>query len=384
MKNGKLELLFCTDGIFPHAIGGMQRHSRLLIEELAKDADLRIIVVHPHAGQHIFNDLPDISEIAVDPGKSSGNYLLDCYNYSKKVYAVAAAHPHAVIYSQGLSVWYRISRIGQRLIINPHGLEPYQTISLRDKMITAPFRMIFGYLFRQASAIVSLGGKLTGILQQLTGDKKNKIVILPNAVNVTAPLSRTWDGAPLKFLFVGRFAFNKGIGVLLETIAALNASGYENKLFFNLVGKGPLYDEFREKYRADNIHFAGFTDDNQLNELYRTNDVFILPTLFEGMPTVVLEAMCYSMPVIVTDVGATRELVDEQNGFIIEKNSVDSLKEAIIKYFSMSAAERASLGDHSYRKVRDNFTWPVVAQKHKQVFQRLKNKMEEAQQQISR
>jgi glycosyltransferase involved in cell wall biosynthesis len=366
----KLEIVFCTDGIFPHAIGGMQRHSRLLVEELAKDHGLSIIVVHPHAAKKVFDESTGVEEIEIDIGRSSGKYLVDCYTYSKEVFKIIRQHPQALIYAQGLSVWYNITHTGKRVIINPHGLEPFQAISLKDKIITAPFRLIFRYLFKRSAMVVSLGGRLTGILQQLAG-ANGKVVVLPNAVNIPAEMNRSFTNLPVKFLFVGRFAFNKGIGILLDAIMELNKEGYENKMFFNLVGKGPLYDEFKSIYQAPNIHFAGFADDNELSALYRSSDVFVLPTLFEGMPTVVLEAMCYSMPVIVTDVGATRELVDESNGFIIEKNSVDSLKKAMLKYFNMTAVERKSLADRSYLKVKDNFTWPVVAEKHKTIFRQL-------------
>ena len=352
----------------------MQRHSRLLIEELARDENLKLIVIHPHLHTRVFKEQPAVVEIVADPGKSSGRYLVDCYRYSKKVFAILQQYPRAIIYAQGLTVWYHIGKIGNRVIVNPHGLEPFQTISLKDKMVTLPFRIIFSSLFRQAGAVVSLGGRLTGILQNLLGDNRDKIAVLPNAVNIPPPMQRSCVQQCVKFLFVGRFAFNKGIGVLLEAVRQLNQAGYGDKMFFDLVGKGPLFDKFKNTYQAPNINFAGFADDDKLVELYKTNDVFVLPTLFEGMPTVVLEAMCYSMPVIVTDVGATRELVDDKNGFIIEKNDVQSLKHALIKYFNSSPVERKMLADHAYLKVKDNFTWPVVAEKHKKLFYQMENK----------
>jgi glycosyltransferase involved in cell wall biosynthesis len=375
MIPGSLRIVFCTDGIFPHAVGGMQRHSKLLIEELAKDERIQLTVIHPHHGKQIFNDHHSIKEIGIDQGKSSGIYLIDCYNYSKQVYKILQEYKDALIYSQGLSVWYKINRIGKRVIINPHGLEPYQTISIKDKLISTPFRIIFGYLFKKSAAVVSLGGRLTDILGNLRSLNKNKIIVLPNAVNIPEQQMRSYNNHPVKFLFVGRFAFNKGIGVLLEVAEKLNLEGFEDKMIFNLVGKGPLFEEYKKAYSAPNIHFIGFADDDKLIDLYKENDVFVLPTLFEGMPTVVLEAMTYSMPVIVTDVGATLELVNSSNGFIIEKNDPESLKEALLKFYHLTGVERKSLSEQSYLKVKDNFTWPVVTGKYKDLFFRLKKNM---------
>ena len=60
----KRQLLFCTDGIFPHAVGGMQKHSLLLIEQLVKYTDWEIIVIHPHK-ENILPSEYKIKEIAI-------------------------------------------------------------------------------------------------------------------------------------------------------------------------------------------------------------------------------------------------------------------------------------------------------------------------------
>ena len=366
----KIPVLFCTDGIFPHAVGGMQRHSRLLVEELAQTGMVDLVVVHPHEGVQVFDPARGIREIAIPKEKSTGKYLLDCYNYSKHVYRIADAHPDAIIYSQGLSVWYNIGKIGNRVIVNPHGLEAYQTLTFRDNMLGLPFRLIFNHLFRKARYVVSLGGRLTDILKARTAE--NKVVVLPNAVNIPEPNPRAFNKLPLQFLFVGRFAFNKGINVLAEAAKQLNDEGYADKFVFNLVGKGPLFDEYKQTYNFKNLVYLGFADDDKLYELYRTNDVFVLPTLFEGMPTVVLEAMANGMPIIVTDVGATLEMVDSSNGFIIEKNDVASLKKAILEYDKMTPEARKLLSEASFNRVKDNFTWKIVAEKHLRVFEMMK------------
>ena len=82
---------------------------------------------------------------------------------------------------------------------------------------------------------------------------------------------------------------------MLQTISELNAEGLEKQMHFNLVGKGPLYEQMISEYKLPNITFAGFADDEQLKAFYTSSDAFIFPTLFEGMPTVVLEAMSFQL-----------------------------------------------------------------------------------------
>lgn len=360
-----IKILFCTDGIFPHAVGGMQRHSRLLVEKLAKIPDLELIVVHPHQNITVFSNIA-IKEIGLPAINTKGNYLLNCYEYSKLVYKTALLYPDAVIYSQGLSVWHGISKLGSRTIINPHGLESYQSLSFRDYLTGIPFRTIFNYLFRTSHKVVSLGGRLTDILKKVIPEQK--IAVLPNAVNVPQFVERQFNSKPIRFLFVGRFALNKGINILAEAVTVLNNNGFGEQIEFNLVGKGPMYEEYMQKYRHPNLHFSGFADDDKLNELYRSYDVFVLPTLFEGMPTVVLEAMAHGMPIIVTDVGATLMMVDASNGWIIEKKNVQSLVNSIKNYLQLPDTERRNLSESSYKKVKSQFTWDIVAQKHAELF----------------
>ncbi|HKR03070.1 MAG TPA: glycosyltransferase family 4 protein [Bacteroidia bacterium] len=365
-----MQLLFVTDGIFPHAVGGMQRHSRLLIEELSKIKELELIVIHPHDTLKVFKDSDNIKEIGLKTTKTKNisEYFFNAYKYSKQVYKELKKFPGALIYSQGMSVWYGIKDVGNRLIINPHGLEPYQVLTLKEKIITAPYRYVHNYLFKHAAKIVSLGGRLTDIFIKDLNLPKEKIAVLPNAANVPELISRNFNHTPLQFLFVGRFAFNKGIQTLVDTVLELNKEGYADKFRFALVGKGPLYDHFLNTYKEPNLKFYGGADDAALFKLYKESDVFVLPTLFEGMPTVVLEAMGYGLPVIVTDTGATRQLVDESNGFIIEKKDVSSLKSAILKYAGLNAEERKKLSEASYNKLKNNFTWTIVAQQHFELF----------------
>lgn len=363
-------LVFCTDGIYPHAIGGMQRHSALLLEELARINTLDITVIHPHK-EKVFDNSLGIKEISLNY-TSGKNYLKSCYDYSKLVYHEIKKLNPDVIYSQGFSVWYGIRKIGSKVIVNPHGLEPFQTLEFIDTLKTAPMRILERYQFKYSAKVISLGGKLTEILSANVPSPRRKIVVIPNAVNLIDQQKRNFEKNTLQLLFVGRFAFNKGINILMQAISDLNTEGYKDLLHFNIVGKGPLYEEYIQKYDYANVTFVGFADDATLAQQYRDNDLFVFPTLFEGMPTVVLEAMVTGMPIVVTDTGATRELVDSSNGYVVEVNNVRAIKWAIQSFYQLSSDQRMQLSNASYNKVKDQFTWKHVAQKHLELFESFK------------
>lgn len=369
MPNRK-QVIFCTDGVFPHAVGGMQRHTALLIEELSLIDEYDIIVIHGHE-KKVFEQLKNVTEYPLNFhlfNLKYLNYLYKCYEFSKKVFAIIQKYPDAVVYGQGFAVWHGIKEIGSRVIVNPHGLEPFQAIELKDKLITTTYRIVQRYQFKHAAKTVSLGGRLTDILKNEISNPNKKIVVLPNATNAGEYRDRDFDKNVLQLLFVGRFAFNKGINILMDAVKQLNNEGYQNRLQFNIVGKGPLYEKYIEEYAFPNVNFVGFADDDRLKQLYLENDLFVFPTLFEGMPTVVLEAMAAGMPIVVSDTGATCELVNSENGYLIEKNNVRSLKWAIQSFFQLTPEQRTALSKNSYKKLIARFTWKAVAREHVKLF----------------
>lgn len=363
----KIKLTFCTDGIFPYTVGGMQRHSRLLLDELSHYPDLEITVIHPHK-ETIFPASTGIKEIklqGIDPNK---NYLKESYGYSRDVFSEIEKLNSDIVYAQGFSVWYGLDKIKAATIINPHGLEPFQSLSLKDKLIAIPFKKVFKKLFNQADYVVSLGGGLTQILEKQIRNDQTKIVVLPNATNLPQEEVSREFGDKTRALFVGRFASNKGIHILFKAIEDINNSGEQDNFEFTLAGKGPLYEEYISKYKFPNVTFAGFVDDDKLKDLYLQNDLFVLPTLFEGMPTVVLEAMSYKMPVIVTDVGATAEQVSRENGYLIDKNSPEQLRDTLLHFHQLPTDKKQDLAEAARKKLEDNFTWKVVGEKHHELF----------------
>lgn len=363
----RMRVAFCTDGIYPFITGGMQKHSRLLIECLAKYEDLDITVLHPHS-ETVFNS-PRISEIKLQPIDPQKNYLLETYRYSKRVETALKALDPDIIYSQGLSVWSGCKQFSDRLIINPHGLEPYQALGWKNRLIAIPFKLIFNYLFSNAKKIVSLGGKLSGLIRKNCSDPC-QVIVLPNAINLP-PDAETLvrnPGTTVKVLFLARFATNKGIDVLFDAIDHLKETGHLSKFEFRLGGKGPLYTHYLSRPRPSNVELLGFVKDEDIDLLYRESDLFVLPTLFEGMPTVVLEAMSWKLPVIVSDVGATAEQVDETNGYLIPPGSSEDLVRALLDFARASTPAKISMGEASYQRVKELFTWEAVARKHRELF----------------
>lgn len=370
-----MHIALCTDGVYPQAMGGMQRHSRLLAEHLARSGTVRLTVIHPHP-VGIFDPALGIREVHVPDIDKSRLYLRELWRYSGRVGEALDELKPDVILSQGFCVWKGIDRYTDRLIVHPHGLEMFQMLTRKERLLGWPFRAALKHIVHRSAAVVSLGGKLTGILQRLAQGGNCRVVVIPNATEVPPRTSDLFQGSsaqvgPLSLLFVGRFAFNKGLDLLMAVAQRLIQEGKQDLVRFQLAGDGPLLAQYQQAGLPANVELLGRVDDARLNDLYAQCDGLILPTRFEGMPTVVLEAMARAKPIIVSDVGASGELVSPHNGYLLPPGDADQLYNAVLAFASRSPEVRGKMGAYSYERVKEVFSWPVVVKRFEGLFEEL-------------
>lgn len=366
-----VHVALCTDGVFPRSMGGMQRHSRLLAEHLAATGEVQLTVIHPHE-KGLFDPALGIREVPVPPIDTERFYLRELWRYSERVHQALHRIQPEVILSQGFCVWKGMADFTHRLIMHPHGLEMFQGLTWKDRVMGAPFRMAVRHMARRSAYVVSLGGKITGFLEQAVASSGSRVVVLPNAVDVpNEPVPYHTGNEPKRLLFVGRFAFNKGLDLLIALARRLEKEGRAGVVRFELAGDGPLLEAIRAEGVPANVELLGRVDDDRLFELYGTCDALILPTRFEGMPTVVLEAMARSRPIIVSDVGATAELVDDRNGFLIPSSDPAALYRAVVAFTNLPSEERQAMARASYARCAAHFAWPPVTRRFIALFKQV-------------
>ena len=130
------------------------------------------------------------------------------------------------------------------------------------------------------------------------------------------PASRTprVEGTPARFLYVGKIWRKKGVESLIRCAKLLETA--PSDITFNLVGgynDEHEYAELREQADASPYRFAfpGKVDQNQLAGIYRNSDVFVLPSFFEGLPLVVIEALACGCKAVVTDLPGIRPWISK-------------------------------------------------------------------------
>jgi glycosyltransferase involved in cell wall biosynthesis len=207
----------------------------------------------------------------------------------------------------------------------------------------------------------------------------SKISVIPNGVDAARlaeapPADLAQFGIPpgsRTLLFVGRLDPQKGPFVLLAAVK--DALGRHADLHVLLAGDGPLGEKLRAWVAKENlpsrVHFAGRRND--VPSLLRAADLFVLPSLWEGLPNVVLEAMAVGVPVVASRVeGVSDLLVDGRTGLIVPPNSAAPLANAIEQILADPVQAR-KMSRSAQHFVQESFAWQHVIDQYEQLYREL-------------
>ncbi|QDS96340.1 2-deoxystreptamine glucosyltransferase [Roseimaritima multifibrata] len=202
---------------------------------------------------------------------------------------------------------------------------------------------------------------------QRLGLADERLHLIDNAIDleqyqrtVSREAARTLIRAPqVKYLLgaVGRLSAEKGFDYLVESVSILRRKGIDVGVV--IVGDGPSREELSAQVRElgleDSVHFAGFVADP--SKYYQAMDLYVLSSLREGLPNVLLEAMAYEIPVIATAVAGIPKLIDGvENGWLVEPGSAEKLGAAIGVAID-SASESRRRGMMGRKTIEDRFSF---------------------------
>ena len=223
---------------------------------------------------------------------------------------------------------------------------------------TLLFARLSRFIWRRAKATIANSEHLKKLALQTSPGQA--IEVIPNGVDSVRfhPNSEPRNGrGPLRVLAVGRLIPRKGFRVLIEAMRGLK------DIELTIAGEGPQREELQRAAGGLNITFTGAIPPEEMPELYREHDIFVLPSMNEGMSNTVLEAMASGLPVVVTGAGGgVKELVKNgRNGYVVQPHAHD-LRKALSTY-SETPVERRRHGSDS-RKQAETLSWTVTARQY--------------------
>ncbi len=139
---------------------------------------------------------------------------------------------------------------------------------------------------------------------------------------------------PYKFCFVGRLEYNKGIDVLMEALKDMNPRLVD---CLHIVGEGSLKDELVEIARSlsFNVFFHNYLPKQDVFKIYSQSNFIILPSVSEGFPKVIAEAMNFGCIPIVSDVSVIRNYISKDIGYLVDPNDRLKSLESILKHINL-------------------------------------------------
>lgn len=225
-------------------------------------------------------------------------------------------------------------------------------------------------LFDHAAGLTAVSSSVAAEMNAYGIDPK-RVKVLGNGVDTTqfgpSANGAHQAGSERYALTVARLAPRKGIA---DLVAAAQIVARQDPTFrFLIAGSGPMEKDLRNEIARRNLEdqvklLGHIHDREQMVELYRRATLFIHPAHYEGLPTVLLEAMACERPVITTAVSGALDVIDhEQNGLLVPAQAPQQMADATLRLLNepqfaaqLGAAARCTIDErYSWRKVSEDY-----------------------------
>ena len=231
-----------------------------------------------------------------------------------------------------------------------------------------------------ADRLVALTRNETELLVHYYPESESKIRVVGNGIDdcstARAAAQKTKNGNTSLVLYTGRLVERKGIRDLLAAIPLVMEK--QPPTHFVLAGGPPdrTGEDLKREWLpspcypySDQIHFTGWLSQDEIEEWYSLADIQVVPSRYEPFGMVVLEGMLYGLPIIASDLGGPKSILDhERTGLLFPPRNVQSLAEAIVRLIDEPNLRR-QLSAAGANDVRTNWLWPQIVNKMRRVYE---------------
>lgn len=219
-------------------------------------------------------------------------------------------------------------------------------------------------LIERANKITTVAHSVAMELREYGLNSKD-VEVIGNGVDekIFTPIKNKVDEKYI--LYSGRLDYRKGLFDLIESSKII--CQVHPELSFVITGKGILVDKLKRRVNEsglkNNFNFVGFVSREKLIQLYQQATIYVLPSHYEGLPTVLLEAMACGCPVVATSVSGNLDvLTQDHDGILVPPKSPDKIAEAVLKLLD-DEKMRNTLGINARNTIENRFTWSIISKK---------------------
>jgi len=363
--------------IYRLGIGGLENGLVNIINGMPKESYRHAIICLTDSTefkQRLNRDDVAIYEMHKKPGQDWGLFI--------KLYQLLRQLKPAIVHSRNLTaIEYQICALVAGVPYRVHGEHGWDVFDPDGNNVKYQWLRRFLSLF--IHRFIPPSEQLQDYLQHKVGISAKKITRICNGVDTKSFHPRT-DGRNIpngcqlnldgKVVIgtVGRMHGVKDQMTLVNAyIHACNgADAFASKTCLILIGDGPLRSEAISRLRAEGLldHAWLPGERNDIAELLRSLDLFVLPSKAEGISNTILEAMATGLPVIATRVGGNPELViDGETGRLVEKEQVIEMAEVMLQLVA-DGDRRRRFSEAAYRRAQEHFSIDSMVARYQQVY----------------
>lgn len=254
------------------------------------------------------------------------------------------------------------------VVVTIHGFQPFT--GRVAKLISRAYEPFAQRVFDRADAIIVLGEDDARRLNTEYDVPTSKIAVVPNGIDLDSmavppadvdAFRERYDLDPAvpTVLFVGRLVPEKNPELLLEAVVS-ELKDVDCQVV--VVGGGEAkYTAALADIADDRIQFTGVLPHAETLAAYQAADLFVLLSVSEGLPTVVLEAMYAELPIVATPVGALPDFISDDNGAVVPLDATPADLASLLRPFLTDASLRETVGARNYALVVERFDWNRIA-----------------------
>lgn len=301
-----------------------------------------------------------------------------------KVYRLLKQLKPAIVHSRNLAaIEYQLCAFWAGVPYRVHGEHGWDVSDPEGNNVKYQWlRRLLSVLIHR---FIPLSRHLQDYLEQKVGIPRRKITRICNGVD-TKIFHPRWGDRVLPLgcsialndqIVIGTVGRMHGVKDQLTLVKAYIEAGKQHPRFYQitrlmLIGDGPLREEAIRLLRANNLSEQVWLpgERNDIPDILRSFDIFVLPSKAEGISNTILEAMATGLPVIATRVGGNPELVvDGQTGWLVEKEDVQAMTEAMLRLvFDEEMRQRFAAA--SYQRALHEFSIDSMVARYQQVYDR--------------
>ena len=393
-KSSKLKICVLGTRGFPNVQGGVETHCENLYPQLVeKGCEVIILARRPYVGDKSY-EYKGVTLIPLSCPKSK--FFEAIAHTFKGVLQAQKLKPDILhIHAIGPSLFALLARIFRMNVVVTHHGPDYK----REKW-PLPAKVFLKFCERMGATYAH---KIITIAQNIADDIKSKFgrdaIVIPNGVTIPKILES--DGALKKYglkkgkyiLVVGRFVPEKGFHDLIDAFGRVQAQGCRGKgeekdvkgdracnlepraMNYKLVivGDADHEDKYSKELRVrsreiKNVILTGRLTGLPLAELYSHAGLFVLPSYYEGLPIVLLEAMSYGLSCLVSDIPANRNVELREDRFF-KAGDVQALAAKIREFVDKPFIEEESKQQISM--ITKKYNWEKIANQTLEVYRQV-------------